>query len=140
MKVTELINIDSKYNFEAPLLSAKTRQKLKESKLSEKELLDLNSILLQNPKDTFIVRVGGDSMIDKNIFDGDLLIVDSKRNAISGDVVIASMNNEMTVKTFKLMDGKAYLIAANERFLPMEISEFYQFQIHGVVRHVVRNL
>ena len=140
MKVKEFIPIGNKYNFEAPIFSAKTKLKIKEAITEKDGLFDLNKMLITDPQNMFIVRVGGESMIDKNIFDGDLLLVDTKKNPKEGDIVVSSLNGEMTVKTFKVENGKGYLISANQKFLPIEIGDFYQFKIQGVVKHVIRDL
>jgi len=79
-------------------------------------------------------------MINENILDGDILVVDRKETPRDGKIVIASLNGEMAVKKFKIIEGKVYLYSANEKFLPIEISGLMEFQIQGVVKHVIHNL
>ena len=56
-------------------------------------------------KDTFILHVKGDSMIDKNINDGDLVVIKRQNTALNNDIVAASLDGEATLKTLKL-NGK----------------------------------
>lgn len=138
MKVKEIIELDQKYNFEAPLFKASSKISNKVRKKIVKETIDLNKMLAPNPKDIYMVRVGGESMIDKKIYDGDILIVDRKAKPKLNDIVISSLNGEMTVKTFKIENGRAFLESANSKFLPIQISPLFQFRIQGVVKHVIR--
>lgn len=138
MKVSKLIKIDKKYNFEAPLLKAATRlNKSLNSKINS-ERIDLNMLLLPSPDNYFLVKVNGESMVGSKILDGDILLVDKSQKPKDGSIVISSLNGEMTVKTFKIIDNKKYLLSSNDKFLPIEISEFYKFEIQGVVKHIIR--
>jgi DNA polymerase V len=60
--------------------------------------LDLNQHLIKNPPATFFVRVTGDSMVDAGIYSGDILVVDRSLNPKDGNIVIAVINGELTVK------------------------------------------
>ena len=62
------------------------------------EHLDLNRLCIRRPASTFLLRVEGDSMVDAGIFSGDILIVDRSLEAVAGDVVVASLEGEFTVK------------------------------------------
>jgi SOS-response transcriptional repressor LexA len=64
--------------------------------------LDLNELLVKRPAATYFVRVEGDSMIEAGIHDGDLLVVDRSLRPASGDVIIASVDGDFTVKTLRL--------------------------------------
>jgi DNA polymerase V len=86
------------------------------------------------------VKVNGESMIGSGINDGDTLIVHSKSQPKSGEIVIASLNGNLLVKRFEMIEGKVYLIASNDQFLPIEIFPFEQFQIQGVVQHVIHQI
>ena len=63
--------------------------------------LDLNELLVKRPAATFFVRVQGDSMIGEGIYDGDLLVVDRSLRPASGDVIIACVDGDFTVKTYR---------------------------------------
>ena len=60
--------------------------------------LDLNKLVIKHPSATYFVRVSGDSMIGAGISHGDLLVVDRSLNAVHGDIVIAAVAGEFTVK------------------------------------------
>ncbi|EOF5296667.1 translesion error-prone DNA polymerase V autoproteolytic subunit, partial [Salmonella enterica] len=64
--------------------------------------IDLNELLVSHPSSTYFVKATGDSMIDAGINDGDLLVVDSSRTAEHGDIVIAAVDGEFTVKRLQL--------------------------------------
>ena len=68
--------------------------------------LDLNELLVKRPAATFFVKVQGDSMIGEGIRDGDLLVVDRSLRPASGDVIIACVDGDFTVKTLRLGNGK----------------------------------
>ena len=68
--------------------------------------LDLNELLIKRPAATYFVRVEGDSMIGVGIHDGDILVVDRSLRPASGDVIIASVDGDFTVKTLKLGNGE----------------------------------
>ncbi|MCX6146464.1 MAG: LexA family transcriptional regulator [Candidatus Kapabacteria bacterium] len=140
MKVNKLAELKTQYSFEAPVLPANVRNyKSKVVQLSEGSI-DLNTYLAPYPKNIYLVRVQGESMINDNIFNGDVLVVDKTEIPKDNKVVIASLNGEMAVKRFRIIDGKAYLYSANEKFLPIEILPFWQFEIQGVVKHVIHSV
>ena len=128
------------YNFEAPVVGASAPGNASGSNLQDVKLLDLNSFLVPNPKSCFLVRVSGESMIDANIDHGDLLVVDSSELPANGKIVIASLNGEMAVKYFQQNSEGTYLVSANKKFLPIKISELFEFSIQGVVKHVIKDL
>jgi DNA polymerase V len=101
--------------------------------------LDLNDYLIRHPSATFFVRVEGCSMQDAGINDGDLLIVDRAAESSDKRIVIAVINGEMTVKRIKKIKDKMYLLPENDNFRPMEISEDADFQVWGVVTHVIHS-
>jgi DNA polymerase V len=139
MKAKKIVELKTHYSFEAPILPAAIPAGNFHTDASEKAL-DLNEFLAPKPKNIFLVRVNGESMIEENIFDGDILVVDSSQKPRDGLVVIAALNGEMAVKTYRIIDDKVYLFAANKKFLPIEIGSFMHFEIQGVVKHVIHNL
>ncbi len=71
---------------------------------------------------TYLLRVQGDSMIDAGIFDGDLIAVRKTGEARSGQIVVARMDDEVTVKTLRLNKNSATLLPANESYQPIRVS------------------
>ena len=102
--------------------------------------LDLNQYLIKHPAATFPVRVTGDSMEGAGIRSGDLLIVDRSLEPKDGNVVIASVDGELTVKRLSLRQGKLVLLPDNDKYPPMEISGDAAFEVWGVVTHVIHSL
>ena len=102
--------------------------------------LDLNELLVRHPSATFFVRVSGDSMVEAGINSGDILIVDRAEAAVSGRIVIASLDGELTVKRFLRNGGEVYLAAENCSYDPIRVSPEMDFEIWGVVVHVIHSL
>ncbi|MBB7976477.1 translesion error-prone DNA polymerase V autoproteolytic subunit [Escherichia coli] len=99
--------------------------------------IDLNQLLIQHPSATYFVKASGDSMIDGGISDGDLLIVDSGITASHGDIVIAAVDGEFTVKKLQLRPT-VQLIPMNSAYSPITISSEDTLDVFGVVIHVVK--
>ena len=102
--------------------------------------LDLNRYLIRHPAATFFVRVSGDSMIDAGISADDILIVDRACEADDGDVIIARINDELTVKRLRIRNGRPWLMPENNAYEPIEITEAMEFEVWGKVLHIVRTL
>ncbi len=102
--------------------------------------LDLNRYLIHHPAATFFVRVKGDSMTGAGIFCGDLLIVDRALNAVPGNVVIAVVNGDLTVKRFHQESGRIVLLPENPDYPPILIEPDTDFAIWGVVTRAIHFL
>lgn len=103
--------------------------------------LDLNEHLVQNPASTFFVRVEGDSMIGAGIFPNDILIVDLSLEPSDGNVVIAMVDGDFTVKRLKMRAQKQItLMPENERYEPIVIKDGMDCNIWGVVTNVIHAL
>lgn len=99
--------------------------------------LDLNQHLIKHPAATFFVRASGESMINAGINDNDILVVDRSLNPKHGDIVIAVLNGELTVKRLNLKGKNLVLQPENPQYPPIEVSEDMDFLIWGVVTSVV---
>lgn len=99
--------------------------------------LDLSEYLVLHPEATFFLRVKGDSMTGAGIHHGDLLIVDRSLSPASGRVVVAALNGELTVKRLQRSRGKLTLKAENPAYPDIAVNDEHEFQIWGVVAHVV---
>lgn len=102
--------------------------------------LDLNEHLIQHPAATFFIRVTGDSMIGAGIHSGDLLVVDRALAAVEGNVVIAAVNGDLTVKRICILEGQPMLAAENSNYSPIPIHEETNVELWGVVTHVIHAL
>jgi DNA polymerase V len=96
--------------------------------------LNPNDYLIDQEDATFFVTIQGLSMIELGLMPGDKAVVDRSKKAKIGDVVLAVVDGEFTIKTLaKLKSGAPRLLTANKDFKPIEISEGMQFEIWGVV-------
>jgi repressor LexA len=93
---------------------------------------------LKKAEDAFALRVKGDSMINAGINDRDLVIVSPREQAKNGDIVVAMLNDEATVKKFEFINNKIRLIAENNAYLPIEVKSEDDFKLIGKVKGVVR--
>ena len=99
--------------------------------------LDLNALLVQHPSSTYFVKAAGDSMIDAGIGEGDLLVVDSARTAEHGDIVIAAVAGEFTVKRLQLRPT-IQLNPMNSAYRPIIVGSEEMLEIFGVVTYIVK--
>ncbi|KAB8180492.1 transcriptional repressor LexA [Lysobacter maris] len=98
-------------------------------------LLDRNFF---SPAPDYLLRVKGDSMRDEGIFDGDLIGVHRTRDARSGQIVVARIDDEITVKLLKLGKEKIRLLPRNPDFAPIEVQPGQDFAIEGLYCGLVR--
>ena len=101
------------------------------------EPLDLNRLLVTRPAATFFVRAQGDSMVGVGIFDDDLLIVDRGRKPVGGNIVVAVIDGDFTVKRLHISGGKAELVPENDAYRPIPLDPDSDAQIWGVVTYAV---
>ncbi|MBD3330681.1 transcriptional repressor LexA [Candidatus Peregrinibacteria bacterium] len=92
--------------------------------------------IAKNDKDFFILKVSGDSMIDAGIFEDDLVIVNSKTRPKSGDIVVALIDNENTLKRFIKEGNNTYLKAENKKY--KKIYPVNELKVQGVVSSLIR--
>lgn len=104
----------------------------------EKEV-DLNEFLVDHPATTFFARVQGLNMIHSGIRDNDILVIDSSMQPTDGRIVLVSMNNGLTVKIYREINGEAFLESQKQQFLPLTIGEI-QFNIIGTVTKIIHSL
>ena len=102
--------------------------------------LDLNDLVVKHPAATFFVRGKGHSMIDAGISTGDVLVVDRALDPSETSIVVAVLNGDFTVKRINRCNGRFYLIPANRNLDPIPVTEETDFQIWGVVTHVIHKL
>ncbi len=103
------------------------------------ETINLNDLLIRKRDTTYLITVDGDSMIDAHIADGDMVIVERAHTARDGEIVIAMIDGESTMKYFRKdpkNPNKIWLEPANERFAPMYPEQ--SLEIVAIVRGVIR--
>ena len=102
--------------------------------------LDLNELLVRRPAATFFVRVEGTSMIGAGIHPGDILVVDRAEEAQDGQIVVAAVDGELTVKRLRRERARVYLQPENPDYRPIEITGETDLVIWGVVTSVIHRL
>ncbi|MDO5672461.1 MAG: translesion error-prone DNA polymerase V autoproteolytic subunit [Actinomycetaceae bacterium] len=95
--------------------------------------IDLHEHLMPNPDSTFILTVAGNSMIGAGIHDGDQVVVDRSIRPRDGHIVIAVIDNELTVKRLRLTQDGVVLQAENPIYPDLRVCSMDQFVIWGVV-------
>ncbi|HYE57580.1 MAG TPA: translesion error-prone DNA polymerase V autoproteolytic subunit, partial [Rhodothermales bacterium] len=100
--------------------------------------LDLNELCISNTVSTFFVRAEGDSMQGVGIEDGDLLVVDRSLDAVSGDVVVACVDGDLTVKRYVVSRGQAFLSPASDAYPVIALHEGREWSIWGVVTFTIK--
>jgi SOS regulatory protein LexA len=106
---------------------------------AEEELVDtlsLDDLLIQNHDATFLLKVSGDSMSGAGILPGDMVIVDRGQTPKSGDIVIAEVDGEWTMKYLRKRGSGVVLIPANPQYKPIRPKN--ELKVAGVVTAVVR--
>ncbi|PWC18931.1 translesion error-prone DNA polymerase V autoproteolytic subunit [Brenneria corticis] len=98
--------------------------------------IDLNKVCVRHPSATYFLRVSGESMVEGHISDGDLLVVDSSLEAKHGDIVIAAVDGEFTVKRLQTAPRLA-LMPMNPAYRPIYIHSAESLDIFGVVTYVI---
>jgi len=99
--------------------------------------LDLNEHLIDNKESTFFVRVAGESMVDAGIRPNDILIVDKSIMAKDGNIIIAVVSGEFTVKRLVYRAGRVVLKAENKDFEDLLLSGEDELVVWGVVTSVI---
>ncbi|WP_392551198.1 translesion error-prone DNA polymerase V autoproteolytic subunit [Orbus wheelerorum] len=98
--------------------------------------IDLNELMIKHPSATYLLKASGESMVDGHISDGDLLVVDSAKIPCHGDIVIACIAGDFTVKKLCLKP-KIMLSPMNDNFKPIEIDNGDDLEIFGVVTYII---
>jgi len=102
--------------------------------------LDLNEHLVKHPASTFFVKVKGDSMTGAGITSGDILIVDRSLEPKDKSIVVAVVNGDFTVKRICKDSESLFLVAENPKYPLIEIKDGMDFEVWGVVVHVIHSV
>ena len=102
--------------------------------------IDLTEMLVDDQAATFIVRVSGESMMNAGISNGDELLVDRSKTPRDGDVVVAVLDGELTVKRLRLTNAGVVLQADNSEHPDIVVSELSELSIWGTVTYCLHKL
>jgi len=100
------------------------------------DTINIEDYMVRKRDKTYLLEVDGDSMIEAHIADGDMVIAERTESAKDGDIVIAQVDGEFTMKYFKKKGDKVWLEPANKDFKP--IYPEFDLQIVAIVRGVMR--
>jgi len=100
--------------------------------------IDLNEQLIMNKPATFFMRVSGHSMVNAGIYDDDIVIVDKSIKPQNGKIVIAVLDGELLIRRYEQTLNKLRLVPETNKLSPIEIGEFSDCKIWGVVTCVIR--
>jgi len=100
--------------------------------------IDLNQELIHNPASTFYGRVVGDSMIDAQIYEGDLLVIDKSLEPRDGDLAVCFLDGEFTLKYIDIDDEVIWLRPANNHFKPIKVTPDNEFIVWGIVTYTIK--
>lgn len=98
----------------------------------------IDSSFMKKSEKCFALKIKGDSMINAGIFENDLVIVSPGKEVYNGDIIVALIGDEATVKTYENKNNSIKLIPANDNYKPIEINGLREFSIVGKVVGVVR--
>ena len=101
--------------------------------------LDITSYMIGPRRaSVFLFRIGGHSMIEAGIMDGDIIIVDRALEVQDGHIVVASVMGEYTCKYYRKVNGQVLLVPANPEFKPLLVTEEMEFTIFGRYDGLIR--
>lgn len=95
--------------------------------------LSLDKKLIKHPSATFFVRASGTSMINAKIFDGSILLVDRAEKINNGDIVLAVVDGDFTVKRYRKVESSVFLYPENRSMKPIKIFEGSESYVWGKV-------
>jgi DNA polymerase V len=106
------------------------------------ERINLTEEMTPNPETTFYAQIDGDSMRDAGILNGDIVVVDRSLQPKTGDIIVAYIDGEYTIKEFRLDPSErcAWLIPHNPDFQPIRVTEESNFSVWGVVTYAIHNV
>lgn len=99
--------------------------------------LDLNELVVRHPVSTYYLQVEGNSMQGAGILPGDIVVVDKSLEPKNGDIVIAAVDGEFTIKHLKREGQRAWLIAANPDYPPVALHQALDASLWGVVTYII---
>lgn len=109
-----------------------------EATMGHSMTIDVPKFMLTKAKNTYVLQVRGDSMIDDGILNGDYVVIQEKKNPSNGEVVVAVLGDGATLKRFYKEKGQIRLQPANSSMRPIILSAEDHIDIQGVVVGVIR--
>ena len=101
--------------------------------------IDLNKYLIKNKPSTFCGFVKGHSMKNVGIFDGDILVIDKSLEPVNNKIAICFIDGEFTLKRIKIETKQCWLLAENEDYKPIKVTEENDFIIWGIITFSIKS-
>ena len=99
--------------------------------------IDLTTALVNHPATTFCARVDGDSMVDANVYDGDILVVDRSLEPANGNMAVCFIDGEFTLKYIDIRKDGLYLRPANPDYPDIKVESESEFRVWGIVTYSI---
>jgi DNA polymerase V len=100
--------------------------------------IDLNRELIAHPSATFFVRIKGHSMKDAGMEDGDVVLIDRAEKPSDGKIALCCWNGEFTIKRLSYKGKTLWLLPANDRFVPIEVTAEMELVVWGIVTYIIK--
>ncbi|MDV7188536.1 translesion error-prone DNA polymerase V autoproteolytic subunit [Lutibacter sp. TH_r2] len=140
-KKLEIFRVKALKNIKRPIINEDIHAGFPSPAEDFQELrISLDKELITNEDATFYARVRGNSMIDANIEDGDLLVIDRSIESRDGRVAVCMIDGDFTVKRIKLGDNCLYLMPENSKYKPIKITDENEFIVWGIVTYVIKKV
>jgi DNA polymerase V len=104
------------------------------------EPINLHAYAVRNPAATFFMWVAGSAMAGEGVFNGDLAVVDCSLSAKQGDMVVAEVEGEFTLRRFHRVSGAVHLRSASLNYPTIVVTPEMDARVFGVVTYVLRHL
>ena len=106
----------------------------------EENHADLNKLVSYKPDNSFLIRVSGDSMVNAGISSGDIVLINKSAKANDGDIIMASVNDNLVIKRLKQCNGNGILLVPeNKSYRNIKINQKDKFTICGIVTTVIKS-
>lgn len=138
-KALDFFQIDSGHSLDLPYIGEGLRAGFPSPAEDHNlESINLTRELIDHPNTTFMARVVGDSMIDANIHEGDILIIDRSLDFEDNDVAVCFINGEFNIKYIeRTKENEVYLVSANPKYPKIKVEPEDNFILWGVVTYVI---
>lgn len=100
--------------------------------------ISLDIALVKNKETTFYARIKGDSMIEADMEEGDILIVDKSLEPTDSKIAVCMVDGDFTVKRIKVDKDCVWLMPYNKKFNPIRITEENDFIVWGIVTYIIK--
>jgi SOS-response transcriptional repressor LexA len=141
LKVTNILRLDHLEDSEVDSMlqtigAARRHDRVAEDDNRITSMFDLFGIERDN---LLICQVSGESMTGANIHEGDRLLIDTGARPVNGSIIVANIDGNIFVKRLSFNNGDTWLISENKNFAPVKLTLGSDFEILGVVRHIVHS-